>query len=113
VALAAANKRISNILKKQQDVVGSEVDSRLLLEASEKNLFTQLSEVQPGVEECFENGEYLPGLNALAALRPVVDQFFDDVMVMAEDPKLRMNRLALLHKLAHNFLQVADFSKIQ
>ena len=113
VALAAANKRISNILKKQQDVVGSKVDINLLHEASEKNLFAQLSEVQPGVEQYFGNGEYLPGLNALAALRPVVDQFFDDVMVMAEDPKLRMNRLALLHKLAHNFLQVADFSKIQ
>lgn len=113
VALAAANKRISNILKKQDQSVAVEIDTSLLLEPAEKNLFRQLSDIQPAVQQHFNSGEYLPGLNALAALRPVVDQFFDDVMVMAEDEKLRMNRLALLQKLANNFLQAADFSRIQ
>ncbi|MBC8211553.1 MAG: glycine--tRNA ligase subunit beta [Gammaproteobacteria bacterium] len=113
LALAAANKRISNILKKQEQSVTTEIDANLLLEPAEKNLYRQLSDIQPAVQQHFNSGEYLPGLNALAALRPVVDQFFDDVMVMAEDEKLRMNRLALLQKLANNFLQAADFSRIQ
>jgi len=113
VALAAANKRISNILKKQDQSVAVEIDESLLQEAAEKNLFDQLKQIQPAVQRHFSSGEYHTGLDALATLRPVVDQFFDDVMVMVEDEKLRMNRLALLQKLAHNFLQAADFSRIQ
>ncbi len=112
-ALAAANKRISNILKKQETAVGSEINLELLQEAAEKNLNQKLSEVEKTALALFDQGEYLPGLNALANLRPVVDQFFDDVMVMVDDEKLKLNRLALLQTLSNSFLRVADFSRIQ
>ncbi len=112
-ALAAANKRISNILKKQKQAVNEKVDESLLSEAAEQDLKTKLDEVNATALAHFDNGEYLPGLNALAALRPVVDQFFDDVMVMVDDEALKQNRLALLQTLANSFLRVADFSRIQ
>ena len=111
-ALAAANKRISNILKKQQAVT-ADINPELLQEQAEKDLYQQLSEVEKKALTHFENAQYLPGLNALADLRPVVDQFFDDVMVMVEDEALKQNRLALLQTLANSFLRVADFSRIQ
>jgi len=111
-ALAAANKRISNILKKQQSVTIG-VDTKLFQEQAEKDLYQKLTSVQKIALPHFDGGEYLPGLNSLAALRPAVDQFFDDVMVMADDEKLKLNRLALLQALANSFLRVADFSRIQ
>lgn len=118
IALAAANKRIANILKKQG------IDQRLpndnlvinetLLEApAEKQLFQQLVGLQDKVDSLFAAGEYLQGLNQLTSLRPVVDQFFDDVMVMVDDQAIKNNRLALLGRLLNCFRQVADFSKIQ
>lgn len=113
IALAAANKRISNILKKQNAPIGVEINQALLQEAAEKDLNQQLSDLQQTAISFFSQGEYLTGLNALADLRPAVDQFFDDVMVMAEDEALKQNRLALLQKLSSSFLQVADFSRLQ
>lgn len=113
VALAAANKRISNILKKQQATVAAGVDAKLLLEAAEKELYHQLTQVAASASQLFAQRNYLAGLNALAQLRPVVDAFFDNVMVMAEDEQLKLNRLALLQQLSQQFLQVADFSHIQ
>jgi glycyl-tRNA synthetase beta chain len=112
VALAAANKRISNILKKQ-DSVSDDVNPELFQEQAEKDLHQKLSEVEQTALTHFDDGDYLPGLNDLADLRPVVDQFFDDVMVMVDDESLKHNRLALLQTLANSFLRVADFSRIQ
>ena len=79
----------------------------------EKQLFQQLVGLQHKVDTLFAEGEYLQGLNELASLRPVVDQFFDDVMVMVDDPAIKANRLALLGRLLNCFRQVADFSRIQ
>lgn len=112
-ALAAANKRISNILKKQPLSEQQALKTGLLTEAAEQNLYQQLVSVEQKALDHFGQREYLPGLNALAELRPVVDTFFDDVMVMVDDEALRLNRLALLQKLADNFLRVADFSRLQ
>lgn len=111
--LAAANKRISNILKKNEQVFGYQVDEALFVEEAEKELFKSLNRLETIAMGHFNGGEYLAGLEILAELRPMVDRFFEDVMVMVEDPKLKVNRLALLQKLANNFLRVADFSVIQ
>ena len=113
LALAAANKRISNILKKQKIDPGIEVDAgRFELEA-EKQLYKQLEKLQARVEPLFAKGKYLQGLNELAKLRPTVDQFFDEVMVMVDDELTRNNRLALLAQMSACFRRVADFSRIQ
>ena len=82
-------------------------------EAAEKQLFEQLQSLQDSARKLFMRGEYLPGLEQLAELRPAVDQFFDEVMVMVDDVKLKNNRLALLHQLLQSFRRVADFSRIQ
>ncbi|MDJ0834584.1 MAG: glycine--tRNA ligase subunit beta [Gammaproteobacteria bacterium] len=112
-ALAAANKRISNILKKQQQAVTAEVNEALLQEEAEQELYKHLCRIETIALAHFDGNEYLFGLKALASLRHDVDRFFDDVMVMVEDEQLQMNRLALLQKLANNFLRVADFSRLQ
>ncbi|MFT5741614.1 MAG: glycyl-tRNA synthetase beta chain [Gammaproteobacteria bacterium] len=85
----------------------------MLSEAAEKSLFAQLQSMQADVTRLFSSGEYLQGLTRLAELRPAVDQFFDDVMVMADDPAVKNNRLALLAELMQSFRQVADFSRLQ
>ncbi len=113
IALAAANKRISNILKKQENPSSIHINADLLQEAAEKNLYQTLSNLEKTAMAHFDQGEYLPGLTVLADLRPVVDQFFDEVMVMVDDEALKLNRLALLQSLANSFLRAADFSKIQ
>jgi glycyl-tRNA synthetase beta chain len=122
IALAAANKRIANILKKQgiDKTIDNERpnDSVAIIETlfeaeAEKQLFKQLIGMQDKVNTLFTEGEYLQGLNELASLRPVVDQFFDDVMVMVDDQAIKANRLALLGRLMDCFRQVADFSRIQ
>ncbi len=113
VALAAANKRISNILKKNEQVYGYQVDENLFELDAEKTLYRELERLEKIALGHFNGAEYLQGLEVLAGLRPQVDHFFDDVMVMVDDEKLRLNRLALLQKLANNFLRVADFSRIQ
>jgi glycyl-tRNA synthetase beta chain len=111
-ALAAANKRITNILRKQPQTDRT-VDPKLLQEGAEKQLFEQLQTLKQGVTEQFSQGNYLQGLEQLAELRPAVDLFFDQVMVMVDDVALRDNRLALLLQLLQSFRLVADFSRIQ
>ena len=111
-ALAAANKRIANILKKQ-DGPADKVDQKLLSETAEKQLYAQLLELGDGVAKQFAQGQYLQGLEQLAELRPAVDLFFDEVMVMVDDNSLKNNRLALLDQLMQSFRLVADFSRLQ
>jgi glycyl-tRNA synthetase beta chain len=111
-ALAAANKRISNILKKSEGAEVAEVRTALLNEPAEKALHAQLLQVAPRVEAQLAAHEYTGALTALAALRETVDTFFNDVMVNAEDPALRANRLALLTALHRQMNSVADISRL-
>ena len=110
-ALAAANKRISNILKKTE-VAAGEPDFALLQEAAEKALFEALNLAKPIVASHLNNGDYTDALKALASLRAPVDGFFEDVMVMTEEPLLRQNRLNLLAQLGQLMNQVADIAKL-
>ncbi|MDQ6987387.1 MAG: glycine--tRNA ligase subunit beta, partial [Mariprofundaceae bacterium] len=103
-AVAAANKRIANILKKAGDVSGN-VDAALFSEPAEKSLFAALAQAEAGFPE-----KPKEQLKVLADLREPVDRFFDDVMVMAEDANIRANRLALLARLRALFLRLADVS---
>jgi glycyl-tRNA synthetase beta chain len=109
-ALAAANKRVANILSKAGDAVLSSINDTLLQETAEKNLAVAIAENQSRVQPLFDRREYKVALTELANLRSVVDTFFDDVMVMVDDEALKNNRLALLQKLRDLFLEVADIS---
>ncbi|MEG3765820.1 glycine--tRNA ligase subunit beta [Alteromonas sp. 14N.309.X.WAT.G.H12] len=109
-ALAAGNKRVANILAKQDSQVSSQVDETLLSEPAEKTLFTALQSVQSDVKDGIADKDYNRVLSALATLREAVDNFFDNVMVMAEDMSVRNNRLALLSLLRQQFLEAADIS---
>ena len=111
-SLAAANKRISNILKKSDGVPVGGVQPTLLIEAAEKALYAQLEHVAPRVQSQLAAHDYTGALTALAALREPVDTFFNDVMVNAEDPALRANRLALLGALHQQMNCVADISRL-
>ncbi len=113
-ALAAANKRVGNILKKSEGGAGggSELNPALLKESAEQALAAALQRVAPAADAAFERGDYAASLQALAALREPVDRFFDDVMVNAEDPALRHNRLALLATLHGAMNRVADLSRL-
>ena len=110
-ALAAANKRISNILKKTDDV-DAHVSEILLQEAAEKSLYAALQTVLPQAQSQWEAGDYTASLQSLAALRAPVDAFFEDVMVNAEQMDLRLNRLGLLKTLHAAMNRVADLSKL-
>lgn len=112
-ALAAANKRIANILKKTEQAIPSSVDEKLLQDAAEQQLQQQISAISAQVKPLFAQRDYQAALKALAGLRDVVDSFFDQVMVMADDEALRSNRLALLSQLRNLFLEVADLSLLQ
>ncbi|ROU01009.1 glycine--tRNA ligase subunit beta [Marinobacter sp. R17] len=110
-ALAAANKRVSNILVKQGgEGISEQVDSSLLQDAAEKALAEAVDAQADKVTPLFARGDYGAALTSLADLRETVDRFFDDVMVMADDTAIRNNRLALLNRLRNLFLQVADIS---
>ena len=110
-ALAAANKRVSNILAKQQGIsIPIEVDNTLLADTAEKALALALAELSSEVKPLLQDRDYTQMLKQLARLRQPVDSFFDDVMVMVEDDALRNNRLALLQQLRNLFLEVADIS---
>ncbi|MFM0003240.1 glycine--tRNA ligase subunit beta [Paraburkholderia dipogonis] len=111
-SLAAANKRISNILKKSEGAATGGVQATLLIEAAEKALHAQLEQVAPRVQSQLAARDYTGALTALAALREPVDTFFNDVMVNAEDPALRANRLALLGALHQQMNCVADISRL-
>ena len=110
-ALAAANKRVSNILTKNDALTGVEaVNEALLQEDAEKALSKALIEKGLEVQPLFNNGDYEAYLTALSTLRESIDNFFDNVMVMADDEAVKQNRLALLNQLRNLFLQVADIS---
>ncbi len=111
-ALAAANKRVGNILKKAEGAVQPEVNPALLKEAAEAALAAALAQVAPAAQAAFERGDYTANLQALAALKAPVDTFFDQVMVNADDPALKANRLGLLASLHAAMNRVADLSRL-
>jgi len=112
-SLAAANKRIRNILRKAETAVPSQYQQELLIEPAEQALAGAITTQAEAVQPLFARREYTPALSLLAGLQAPVDSFFDDVMVMADDAALRDNRLALLNTLSALFLQVADISLLQ
>mgnify|MGYP000576554263 FL=1 len=111
-ALAAANKRVSNILKKVETAVPAQVQASLLQEPAEIALNQALMAVVPEANRLFELGDYTASLQSLAALKAPVDAFFDKVMVNADDPALKANRLGLLAVLHQTMNRVADLSKL-
>ena len=111
-SLAAANKRVGNILKKVEGELPTAISSDLLKEAAEQALAAALGAVRPDADRLFEQHDYTGSLQTLAALKAPVDAFFDDVMVNAEDPALRANRLALLGQLHAAMNRVADLSRL-
>jgi len=113
-SLAAANKRITNILKKNEEALAQAgaVDPALLQDQAEKDLAAAVTRVQPAVDAAFAAGDFAGTLKTLAELREPVDAFFNDVMVMADDIALRNNRLALLASLHGMMNRVADISKL-
>jgi glycyl-tRNA synthetase beta chain len=111
-ALAAANKRVGNILKKAETAVSAQVNEALLAEQAEKDLYTALQAVAPKAQQQFAAGDYTASLQTLAALRASVDAFFEHVMVNAEDLVLRANRLGLLATLHEAMNRVADLARL-
>jgi glycyl-tRNA synthetase beta chain len=112
-ALAAANKRISNILRKNDSPLPDTFDDTLFEDVTERALAERIRQVSSQIAPMAQNADYAAMLQALSQLREPVDQFFDDVMVMADDAAVRGNRLALLRSLADEFLKVADVSMLQ
>ena len=110
--LAAANKRVGNILKKSDGGAAAEVDPALLVEPAEQRLHAALAAVAPGADSWFAAGDYTASLQALAALKAPVDTFFEAVMVNADDAALRRNRLALLAQLHRAMNRVADLARL-
>ncbi len=111
-SLAAANKRVGNILKKSATDTMSSVNEDLFSEAAEKNLFDVLSVLSETVEPLFLSGDYEAALSKLSSLRDPVDAFFDSVMVMADDDAVKNNRIALLNTMNQLFLRAADLSRL-
>ncbi|MDP1684061.1 glycine--tRNA ligase subunit beta [Hydrogenophaga sp.] len=111
-ALAASNKRIGNILKKSEGDVSATVNESALLEQAEKDLFAAMQTTVPAANAKFDAGDYTASLQSLAALREPVDAFFDGVMVNADDPALKANRLGLLKQLHDAMNRVADLSRL-
>ncbi|PMM98782.1 glycine--tRNA ligase subunit beta [Vibrio splendidus] len=112
-ALAAANKRVGNILAKFDGELPAEIDLALLQEDAEKALAENVEVMTEALEPAFATGNYQEALSKLADLREPVDAFFDNVMVMADDEALKKNRLTLLNNLRNLFLQIADISLLQ
>lgn len=111
-ALAAANKRIVNILKKSAGHAAALVNPALLHEAAEKALYAEVEKLAPEIEAQLARNDYTAALKTLAGLRQAVDSFFEGVMVNAEDPAIRANRLNLLDRLAGLMNRVADISRL-
>jgi glycyl-tRNA synthetase beta chain len=111
-SLAAANKRVGNILKKAETRIEANINAALLKEPAESKLANALASVKPEADAAFERGDYTASLKALAALKAPVDDFFDHVMVNADDPALKANRLGLLATLHQAMNRVADLSKL-
>lgn len=112
-SLSAANKRISNILRKAEQHPGTKYNADLFQEEAERQLAHAVKTLGEKVTPLYQARDYTTALGELATLREPVDRFFDDVMVMADDPKIRDNRLALLGALSLLFLDVADISRLQ
>ncbi|ELQ6134367.1 glycine--tRNA ligase subunit beta [Cronobacter dublinensis] len=113
LALAAANKRVSNILAKANEPLNEEIHASVLKEDPEIRLALQVAVMRDKLQPLFAEGRYQEALVELAQLREPVDEFFDKVMVNADDAQVRINRLTLLSKLRELFLQVADISLLQ
>lgn len=112
-SLAAANKRIRNILKQVEGEVPDTVDEQLFSEEAEWNLAAKMVGLTPRVHTLLKERDYATALALLAGLRDPVDEFFDNVMVMADDPAVRNNRLAMLNNISALFLATADISKLR
>jgi glycyl-tRNA synthetase beta chain len=110
-SLAAANKRISNLLKKVSDLPAA-LNPAALQEDAEKTLLNQIQSIVPVVDQFVALGEYGQALSTLATLKAPVDRFFEEIMVMADDLEVRRQRLALLSNLHHLMNQVADISRL-
>jgi glycyl-tRNA synthetase beta chain len=115
--LAAANKRVQNIMRKNQEELGlvlssAKFDPKLMTDEAERNLYQALIDIKSFAQSYFKRGEYGQNLKALVTLKPFIDDFFDHVMVMADDKVLRINRALLLKQLATLMNQVADISKL-
>jgi glycyl-tRNA synthetase beta chain len=111
-ALSAANKRIVNILRKSGTDAAASVAVERLTDGAERDLWNVFEELAPDVERHCEHGDYASALKSLAAAKPAVDRFFDDVMVMVDDAGIRANRLALLDRVARTMNRVADISRL-
>ena len=112
-SLAAANKRIANILRQADDTPGVHVDEALLSDRAERDLHDHLCTLGPKVEERLTAGDYGAAMQLLATLRDSIDAFFDSVLVMTENKAVRANRLALLDEIRALFLETADISLLQ
>jgi glycyl-tRNA synthetase beta chain len=112
-ALAAANKRVANILAKNDITSEGNVDKELLTDDAEKVLAAQVEKFATELAPLYESGNYQEALSQLAGIRESVDNFFDNVMVMADDEAVKQNRLALLSQLSGLFLSIADISVLQ
>ncbi|RDH82821.1 MAG: glycine--tRNA ligase subunit beta [endosymbiont of Galathealinum brachiosum] len=112
-SLAAANKRIGNILKKIEGTLPNTIEQNLLQETAEKNLNDQLQKMSAKVTPKLDSGDYSDALKQLASMRDPIDAFFDQVMVMADDDALKNNRIALLNQLHSMFIKAADLSRLQ
>lgn len=112
-SLAAANKRVSNILAKNNITTQGDVDQRLLSDDAEKVLASQVAKFATDLAPLYSDGNYQEALSQLAGIRDSVDTFFDNVMVMADDEAVKQNRLALLSQLSGLFLEIADISVLQ
>jgi glycyl-tRNA synthetase beta chain len=115
--LAAANKRVQNIIRKNHEEIGVDltdatVQPALLKEAAERDLYQAMQDITPFAQGCLDRGDYGQNLRALATLKPFIDDFFEKVMVMCEDKNLRLNRAVLLQQLGRLMNQVADISKL-
>ena len=111
-ALAAANKRIVNILRKAGGDAAIAVDPAHLTDGAEHDLYLAFQKLEPVVRDLCAAGDFAGALLSLATAKPVVDRFFDDVLVMADEPAIRENRLALLREVAQTMNRVADISKL-
>ncbi len=112
-SLASANKRIANILKKTHHQSHIAIDKGLFSQQAEKTLYQQITILENEIAPIFDAGQYSQALTTLAKLRPSIDRFFEEVMVMDDDIAVRDNRIALLHKVNQAFIATADISLIQ
>jgi glycyl-tRNA synthetase beta chain len=112
-SLSSANKRIRNILRKAEESFPNEPDQTYFNDAAERRLYDEMETVNQDISPLLKQGDYQSALQHLAGLREAVDHFFDHVLVMDDDQKVRINRLAFLQKVRHLFLQVADISRLQ